>query len=211
MAEPRERGGKEVRGAALALASALALVVFRVVDGGAFRYLAERAPELAIVADLRLTSLGLIAIAYAWSRDAVRLWTRAPDARTWRLVAAWLVGAAVLVRFVGVGKVPLPRWQDQVAFTVTGSAAEELLCRGLVLGTALALWPRGRRAIVWSAVTFALLHLQYHGFRLDGLALAQLAWTLPAGLVFATVAARTESLALVYVLHVANNAIVQLV
>jgi membrane protease YdiL (CAAX protease family) len=80
----------------------------------------------------------------------------------------------------------------------------------LILGAALALWPPGWKAVAWSAITFALMHLQYHGFRVNGLSLAQLAWTLPTGAVFAVVAMRTRSLIVVLLLHIANNAIVLL-
>jgi len=194
----------------LGLWSASALCFFRLVDGGLHGVLAPRWPGLAVVADLRISSLTLLGVAFALSAREIPLWTRGPDARTAKLIAYWLVGVLAVVHFGRFGKIPLPRWQDQVAHVLTGAIAEELLCRGLVLGAALAIWPRGWKAVAWSTAVFSLMHLQYHSFRLDQLALAQLAWTLPLGAVLATVAVRTRSLAVVMILHLVNNAIVVL-
>lgn len=197
----------------LTLWSSIALVVFRTVDSGLYRVLDVRWPALAVLPDLRLSTLTLLAVAFAISsrkngdNAAMKLWTRGPDARTVRLIAFWLAGVFAFVHLTGLGKFPLPRWQDKVAHVLTGAVAEELLCRGLVLGAALAIWPKGWRAIAWSSAVFSLMHLQYHGFRLDGPALAQLAWTVPVGITFATVAQRTRSLVVVMLLHIVNNAI----
>ena len=211
----REGGGSRsetVRWARLVFWSCVALFVFRVVDTSLYGALAARGSALAVLADVRVSSLALLAAGYGASRRGptreMPVWTRGPDPRTRRLAIVWLAGVFLCVHFLGVGKIPLARWENRVAHLFTGVLAEELLCRGLVLGAALAIWRTGWRPIAWSAVVFAAMHLQYHGFRLDGLALAQLVWTLPQGAMFATIAVRTRSLLFVVLLHIANNVLV---
>ncbi len=194
----------------LAAASVAALFVFYLIDTRIFLWAHERAPLLARLADLRITSLAVIGAVYALTASRLPLTPSRPSGTVLRVVAIWLLGTFVCVHFFGVGRVPLPRLEDRVAFALTGSLGEELLCRGLVMGLALERWPVGqhpRRALLLSTVVFAAMHLQYHHFDL-GAAYLQMLWTLPAGYVFGLVALRTRSVAVAWMVHVTNNLIV---
>ena len=114
-----------------------------------------------------------------------------------------------------VGVVSLPRWQDRLAFHLIGVVNEELLCRGLVLGAAIAAFrvsaSRFRHpAVVATTIVFALMHAQYHGFAPGPALVAQLLWTLPLGLACSALAFETRSLWPAVALHLANNALVGL-
>jgi membrane protease YdiL (CAAX protease family) len=194
----------------LAAATAFALVVFRTVDSGLYRLTRDSLPSLALLADVRIPSLALIAaLVLAGDARARLAWPRR-DTRTLPWIAGWLGGMLVSVHFFGVGRIPLPRWQDTVAFNLTGPLAEELLIRGLVLSAAERVMPAGR-ALVFSALVFALMHLQYHAFRIDAASCAQLAWTFPFGILLAWLAQRTGSLWPSLALHWLNNALVRVV
>lgn len=194
----------------LAMVSVAALFVFYLIDTRIFVWAHERAPLLGRLADLRITSLAAIGTVYALTASRLPLRPSRPSGTVLRVVAIWLLGTFVCVHFFGIGRVPLPRLEDRVAFALTGSLGEELLCRGLVLGLALVRWPASqhpRRALVFSSVVFAAMHLQYHHFDL-GAAYLQMAWTLPAGYVFGLVALRTRSVGVAWIVHVINNLIV---
>jgi membrane protease YdiL (CAAX protease family) len=194
------------------------MVVFRVVDTGLYRATRTTLPRLALAADLRLSSLALVCLLVLATRARARLraLTVAPGdlGRFGRVVGAWLFGCWGTVHFTGIGRIPLPRWQDVAAFAGTGPLAEELLVRGLVLDAALGVWPaRGRgpgRGAYVSAAVFALMHLQYHAFRVDTASLSQLAWTFPLGVILGWLGERTKSLWLAAATHAVNNAIVLL-
>jgi membrane protease YdiL (CAAX protease family) len=198
----------------LAALTALALVVFRAVDTGLYRLFAPS--PLAMLADLRVTSACLLlALVLVGSARRVLALPRRPGSRIWPFIAGWLGGMVVSVRFAGIGRVPLPRWQDVVAFNCTGPLAEELLVRGLVLTAATRFWPpagdRPSRAVLFSAAIFALMHLQYHAYRFDSASLAQVAWTFPMGILLGWIVERTGSLWPSLALHVLNNVLVQVV
>jgi len=195
----------------------LALVVFA-LDGRLHALGRAHLPALAVAADLRLTSLLLAALLLTLSASRALLrWPSAPPRPRVLLTAGalWLAGCAASTLLLGWGRVALPRWQDKVAFGLSGLLVEELLTRGVVLGAALRLWPatpgaRPGRAALLSALVFALLHHQHHGFRLDGAAWAQVAWTLPLGVLLGWLVEQTRSLWPAVGLHLLNNAIVLL-
>ena len=47
--------------------------------------------------------------------------------------------------------------------------------------------------MLFSAAIFALMHLQYHAFRLDAASLSQVAWTFPFGILLGWIVERTGS------------------
>ena len=199
--------GRTRRATALAATTLLALVVFR-LDTLLYRVTSAWSPTLALLADLRVPSVLLILVLVLATEARCLLARPALDCTTVLWAIAWLAGVAVSVRLFGVGRVPLPRWQDHVAFSLTGSFAEELLVRGLVLVAALHLWParadRPAFAVLYCAVVFSLMHLQY------GASTAQLAWTLPAGALLAWMTVRSRSLWPAWVVHVLGNLLTQI-
>lgn len=192
-----------------------ALVAFRAVDGGLYRILELRAPRLALLADLRITSLVLIASLVVATHARASLGAPRMSRRVVSWSAAWLAGESLLVHFTGIGRVPLERWQDVVAFSATGPVAEELLVRGLVLTAAQKVWPSTSdgpsRAGTFSAVVFSLMHLQYWSYEVSAASCAQMLWTFPLGILCAWIAERTKSLRPSVALHLLNNLLVQVV
>jgi len=61
-----------------------------------------------------------------------------------------------------------------------------------------------------TALVFALAHLQYHGFGLDTSALAQLAYTLPAGLALGALRLRTGGIFWPVLAHSSGNSLLKL-
>ena len=64
--------------------------------------------------------------------------------------------------------------------------------------------------IVFTAVLFSLAHWQYHAFRPTAAALAQLAYTLPLGIIFGFLRAETDRLWLPIALHMMINSLAAL-
>ncbi|HEY1099518.1 MAG TPA: CPBP family intramembrane glutamic endopeptidase [Myxococcota bacterium] len=200
----------------LLLVSAMALVIFRAVDTTLFHALPA---PLAVLADVRVTSLlVLVALCVAApSARALLAWPhRSPSRRVVVLCVVVVAIACVAPALTGVGIVALPRWQDRLAFHVVGVVNEELLCRALVLGAALAVWPRSsgststlrEPAVIATTIVFSLLHAQYHGFVAGPALYAQLLWTLPTGLALTALAFETRSVWPAVGVHVVNNALV---
>lgn len=192
--------------------SAATLVVFR-IDSLLYRLLAPWSSALAMLADLRLSSLVLIGLGWAAFKPRLGWQMRPLDRGLVKWTGIWLAGAFVGTHLLGMGQVHLTRWQDEVAFLITGLLAEELLCRGLVLDAATRLWPWGGSrgpsvAAFWSAVIFALMHHQHHAFRFSPAAWFQVAWTFPLGLLLAWLTERTRSLLPAIGVHFLNNLIV---
>jgi membrane protease YdiL (CAAX protease family) len=197
----------------LVAVSISALVVFQLIDSGLYRLVAPYSARLALLPDLRLTSIAILVAALVWVRPGIGCRWVAPEFRS-SFAAACLISATFAsVHITGVGKVQLDRWQDVAAFLVTGVIAEELLCRGLVLGVALKVF-QGRSshvaAIFWSVAIFALMHHQHHGFRFDASAWLQVAWTVPLGAVTAVLTVRSRSLMPAVLVHGLDNLIVYL-
>lgn len=95
---------------------------------------------------------------------------------------------------------------DAVVLVVVAVLVEEWWFRGVVYDLAAARFPANPRlALLISAVLFSLGHWQYHGFRLTLPALAQMAYTLPLGLVFGGLRATTGRIWPGVLLHMALN------
>jgi membrane protease YdiL (CAAX protease family) len=181
------------------------------VDTGTYRLLAPHSRSLALAPDLRLTSMFLLVVMVVSTRPGLSLRWVLPPRKVVIVAVCWVAASAWWVHATGIGKIQLDRWQDVVAFLFTGLVAEELLCRGLVLGAALKTF-NGRSArwmaVLWSAGVFALMHHQYHGFRFDSGAWMQVLWTLPFGVVLGLLTERTRSLLPALLVHFVNNVLV---
>jgi len=91
------------------------------------------------------------------------------------------------------------------AFLIFGPAGEEMLFRGLVFQRARQLWPAtAAPAIYLSTVAFSLHHIAINAAPHE-LATAQILFTLPLGIVLATLRERTGSLWPGLLVHMATN------
>jgi membrane protease YdiL (CAAX protease family) len=183
------------------------------LDAFIYRLAASSFPLLRLIADLRIPSLAAVVACILVARPPA---LRAPDKRLHRsenrIAIYWLVGAAIAVHVFGVGRVPLPRWEDQVSFLVTGVLIEELVFRALVQDAASRVWGDDRilrvpRCVWVSATAFALSHHQYHAFRFDTAAWMQVAWTFPIGIVLGLLTFRYRSILPAIFVHLLNNII----
>ena len=96
-------------------------------------------------------------------------------------------------------------WPAIAAFLVFGPLGEELLFRGIIFEKARAMWPGGPGpAICLSTAAFSLHHVELHAAP-TGLAVAQIVFTIPMGIVFAILRERTRSIWPGFVVHVATN------
>lgn len=121
-------------------------------------------------------------------------------------LTVWLTGSAITAYATGHWTTYAIGWPAILAFLVFGPVGEELLFRGLIFEQARRLWTETASPAIWlSTIAFSLHHIQLHRFPLDKAALAQLAFTVPMGLVFAQLRERSGSLWPALLLHVATN------
>ena len=195
--------------------SLLALVIFRVVDATLYSMLPA---PVSVLADLRVTSF-LVVLTLCLAAPSARAFlsrpTQGPSRRIIALCILVLSLSFAVPALTGVGFVSLPRWQDRIAFHFIGVVNEELLCRGIVLGAALAVLPRAsstlrQPAVVATTIVFSLMHIQYHDFTLNSALFAQLLWTIPIGLALTALAFETRSVWPSVGVHVGNNLLVGL-
>ncbi len=96
-------------------------------------------------------------------------------------------------------------WPAVSAFLAFGPLGEELLFRGLIFGYVRAIWPSSASpAIAVSTIAFSLHHISLHTAP-HGLAVAQLLFTIPMGIVFALLRERTGSVWPGLWVHIATN------
>ena len=156
--------------AALVLLSLLSLVLLTGLDGGA-RMAFFRQQDLWFLSDWRLVSLTGVALIYILI-DGGRSWRRPRRDRYKRLLIVglgWLAVTAVAVFAFDVGTTRHGNFRAAVDFVVTGVVAEELLYRGAIFSAAETVASQRRLLglpfpVVFSALLFALGHLQYYGF-----------------------------------------------
>jgi len=123
-------------------------------------------------------------------------------------LACWLAGSAVGAVFAG-------HWLRAgathdaptiVAFLLAAPLGEELLFRGAIFELSERAFGHGGWApVIVSTVFFSLHHLQLHQFQPTPAALAQLAFTVPMGLVFGRIRQLTSSVSPAFVVHVLTN------
>lgn len=172
------------------------------------------APNASWIAGAAIPSFLVIAAIYLalGNRRALRWPTL--DRPQWRQVAVlglkwlgiWLAGS-VAAAFLAGHWITYARGGPQLAaFLLFGPLGEELLFRGLILDRAQAVWPADPGMVVLlSTVTFSLHHIQLHPDPFHGIALAQLIFTIPMGIVFARLRLITGTIWVSLLLHVATN------
>jgi membrane protease YdiL (CAAX protease family) len=171
------------------------------------------APNAAWLATAAVPSAVLIVILYAifgaqdalrWPRLALAIWQRVfVISAMWFL--AWMVGCAIAAALTGHWINYAKGFPFVAAFIVFGPVGEELLFRGLIFERAREIWPTAAGpAICISTAVFSLHHIAL-GTAPQGIATAQLLFTIPMGLVLALLRERTGSILPGWVLHLATN------
>lgn len=168
---------------------------------------------LAIIADLRLTSLSIVFVAYLWLRKKYLLNFSAikeNQKRTLVLAAIWLIATAYFVLIKKVWVPTLKDWIDYVAFMITGLIAEEILFRGIIFDLSTKVFGDKKllsfsMPVLFSAVVFGLQHLAYHKFEINAASITQVIYTTFTGIVFARIKESTGSLYWVILFHMINN------
>lgn len=174
--------------------------------------LARHDPSLAAVSHAAIPSFLLIAMAFAFlGRRSLLAPPSAGElpAPILRLSAlwmtAWLSGAVILASTQGYWPTYVHDWPSRIGFLVFGPLGEELLFRGIVQERARLVWHQSTMpAILISSAAFSLHHL-FIRTAPEGLLIPQLLFTIPMGIVFATLRERTGSLRPSLALHFLTN------
>lgn len=198
----------------LAAIIAVAMFLTSMVNRSAGIVLERHLSSAAWIATAAIPSAAVIALSYIWLGSPSLLRWPPIDQQRWREVVRrsvvwllfWIGGLIATSVFLG-------HWMTYavgpaliVAFVVFGPIGEELLFRGVVFDTAKDLFPRTDLfPIIISAATFSLHHVQLHEHPFRALALAQLFFTFPMGIVFARLRVVSESLWPPFILHVLTN------
>ena len=171
------------------------------------------APRVAWIATTAFPSCLAIACLYAvFGSPAALQWPRPNELDRRRAIAIsatwlvlWIVGLVIGAMLAGHWIVYARAWPAIVAFLVFGPLGEELLFRGLLYEKARSIWGTTPvPAICLSAAAFSLHHTQLQAAP-HGLALAQVLFTLPMGIVFAMLRERTRSVWPSFLVHIATN------
>lgn len=178
--------------------------------GGAL--LAQYDPSLEVLHYTAIPSFLVIALLFVGfgSLDLLKLarpWNRGHGAMRLSLawIAAWLAGSLLLTVAQGHWPTYVHDWLSRIGFLFFGPIGEELLFRGIVYERARRVWPGlSTPAILISTAAFSLHHL-FLNTAPEGLLIPQLLFTLPMGMVFASLRARTGSLWPSVALHMLTN------
>lgn len=178
--------------------------------GGAL--FAQYDPSLGVLLYTAIPSFLVIMLLFAGfgSLDMLKLarpWNRGHGAMRLSLawIAAWLAGSLLLAVAQGHWPTYVHDWPSRTGFLLFGPIGEELLFRGIVFERARRVWPGSSTpAILVSTVAFSLHHL-FLNTAPEGLLIPQLLFTLPMGMVFAALRARTGSLWPGIALHMLTN------
>ena len=204
---------RQARFLALFVLLPLSLFLTALSNRLAGQLLSSKAPALDWIATAAIPSFIIIAALYALLGDKRSLsWP--PSATLARrsvvgLSAAWLfvwlAGSTVVAMVTGHWLIYARGWPLVMAFLIFGPLGEELLFRGLVFSYARAIWPASAStAIIVSTAAFSLHHLSLQTAP-DGLAVPQLLFTIPMGIVLAFLRERTGSLWPGLLVHIATN------
>lgn len=175
--------------------------------------LAHALPQVSGIGSSCMASVAAALVIYMAIRpERPFAWALAttPWGRVMRLSLRWLVWWFLAS---GVWAFLHGQWQSYVVgafailgFTLLGPLTEELLFRGAIFELAQRSFPAEALApILISTVLFSAYHLQLHGFTMTPFVAMQIAFTLPMGLVFATLRAWSGSLWPGLALHVLTN------
>lgn len=199
--------------AAAAVIVPLSLVLTASTNSFVGRYLQLQAPTLAWIATAAVPSCVVICCLYALLGDKRALsWPRLKKDdrdRVLRLSAIWLMvwlaGSTAFAMMAGHWIVYARGLPAVAAFLVFGPLGEELLFRGFVYERVRALQPRSALwPILISSFAFSAHHLWLNTAP-GGLALTQVLFTIPMGIVLALLRHRTASIWPGFLLHVATN------
>lgn len=196
--------------AALLLAS---LFLTAAVNKAAGAVLDAWMPQTAWVATAAIPSCTVIACLFLLLAplDLLRWPTLNPE--QWRGAAAmaaawlafWLIGCMIAASVAGHWITYAVGFAPVMAFLVFGPLGEELLFRGIIFEQINRLSPRQPKAAIYlSTLAFSLHHLAI-ATAPHGLAIVQLLFTIPMGIVFARLRLQTGSIWPGFLLHVATN------
>lgn len=180
------------------------------LSGQAFRW---AQPSLAWLATAAIPSFVVIFCLYLILSDRRSLaWPRLaqPDKRSILRLSAiwltvWLAGCTAFAVMAGHWIVYARGVPLVAAFLVFGPLGEELLFRGLIYERVQRVWPGSSLLpIVISSLAFSLHHIWLNAAP-DGLALAQLLFTFPMGIVLALLRQRSGSIWPGALLHFVTN------
>lgn len=196
----------------LAVLLPLSLVLTATANRTAGQLLRSTSPSFAWFADAAIPSFLVIAGLYIVLGDKKALsWPRFEVLARRRVVglsAAWLLlwlgGCVVASLITGHWTTYARGWPLVLAFIVFGPMGEELLFRGLIFSRVREFSRSAIPAITVSTIAFSMHHLSLHAAP-HGLAVAQLIFTIPMGVVFALLRERTGSLWPGFVVHIATN------
>jgi membrane protease YdiL (CAAX protease family) len=192
----------------------ISLFLIPSLDRAIFQFLTSQGSALAVLADLRLTSLAAVLSLYYLTHKICRGGIHKSDPgekrRALRLAAIWICATAY---FVLVKKVWVPNlisWIDYVAFFVTGLLAEEFLFRGSLYELAVENFGYKKIATfsvpVWvTSFLFGFQHLGYHHFQINTSSVTQVVYTIVMGLFFCNLRESTGYLWPVILLHILTN------
>ena len=122
----------------------------------------------------------------------------------WLLI--WLLGSVLYAAALGSWHAYTRGYANLLCFALVGPLAEELLFRGAIFELAERTFgPSTIAPLVTSTLLFSLYHLQLHHFHITPFVVAQLAFTLPMGWVFARLRALSSSIWPGFILHVLTN------
>lgn len=204
---------KPATAVSFALLLPLSLILTATINRYVGQLLSVKAPSVAWIATAAIPSFLLIAFLYAFVGDKNSLsWPNleSPARRrvlglsmTWLVL--WLGGCVISAIMTGHWTVYARGWPLVTAFLIFGPLGEELLFRGLIFGHARTIWPSSPQiAIVISTAAFSLHHISLHTAPRE-LAVAQVLFTIPMGIVFALLRERTGSVWPGLLVHIATN------
>ena len=211
--DPRDQKRRYGQGVGLLLVLLCSLPLTAVANRVAGAIIARHDPALAALSSTAIPSCLVIALLFACFGNASLLqlpakpWNSHTEVLRLSIVwmAAWLAGALALAVAQGHWPTYVHAWPARIGFLIFGPIGEELLFRGIVQERARQVWHRsGTPAILISTAAFSLHHLFIHTAP-AGLLFAQLLFTLPMGIVFATLRERTGSLWPGVALHILTN------
>lgn len=205
---------KDNRGVVLFFLGLFSIFLIPVLDRTAFQWLTGLNSSLAILADLRISSLAIVTIIYMYVYKFYPIQNDVIDRKKLeKAIVISIIWIIMTAYFVLVKKVWVPallNWVDYFAFMITGLLAEELLFRGALFNLCQSFF--GSKAIarisvtVWiTSLLFGLQHLGYHHFRIDASTITQIIYTIIMGIVFGNLRLVTGKVWPVILFHFITN------
>jgi membrane protease YdiL (CAAX protease family) len=197
----------------LAVLLPLSLILTATTNRQVGQLLSSQAPSIAWIATAAIPSFLVIAMLYAFVGDkhALSLPSMASIRKRGVIglsigwLVMWLGGCIVAAIITGHWTVYARGWALVAAFLIFGPLGEEALFRGIIYEHAKTVRPSSPTfAIIISTMAFSLHHISLNAAP-SGLALAQVLFTIPMGIVFALLRERTGSLWPGLFVHIATN------